>query len=150
MVQIHNMLIILLQVGIPSDREQYIHRLGRTGRKGKEGQGLLLLAPWEEYFLANIKDLPIKKALLPEMDLDLKSRVQHALANIDSTVKESAYQAWLGYYNSVKVIGRDKTRLVELANQFSCCMGLEEPPAMLKKTVAKMGLRHIPGLRIKR
>jgi len=38
-------------VGVPSVREQYIHRLGRTGREGKEGVGILLLSPWEEYFL---------------------------------------------------------------------------------------------------
>jgi superfamily II DNA/RNA helicase len=26
---------------LPADREQCIHRLGRTGRKGKEGQGIV-------------------------------------------------------------------------------------------------------------
>jgi superfamily II DNA/RNA helicase len=52
------------QIGIPSDREQYIHRLGRTGREGKEGEGILLLAPWEEYFLDEIKDLPLENIKL--------------------------------------------------------------------------------------
>lgn len=56
------------QVGIPSDRDQYIHRLGRTGREGKEGQGILLLAPWEEYFLDELKDLPVEK--FPTLRLD--------------------------------------------------------------------------------
>ncbi len=59
---------LLLQVGVPADRQQYIHRLGRTGRKGKEGQGLLLLAPWEKYFLSSIKDLSISEATVPSVD----------------------------------------------------------------------------------
>ncbi|CAJ0765984.1 24419_t:CDS:2, partial [Entrophospora sp. SA101] len=29
---------LVLQIGAPSSREQYIHRLGRTGRAGKEGE----------------------------------------------------------------------------------------------------------------
>jgi len=55
-------------VGIPSDREQYIHRVGRTGREGKEGEGILLIAPWEEYFLDEIKDLPLKRLAIPDID----------------------------------------------------------------------------------
>lgn len=64
-----------LQIGLPADREQYIHRLGRTGRKGKEGQGILLLAPWEEFFLSSVKDLPISKAPVPSVDPDMKKKV---------------------------------------------------------------------------
>jgi ATP-dependent RNA helicase MSS116 len=70
-----DILIFSIQMGLPSDREQYIHRLGRTGRKGKEGQGLLLLAPWEEFFLADVQDLPIKRDPLPEMHSEIISRV---------------------------------------------------------------------------
>ena len=29
-------------------KDQYVHRLGRTARAGKEGSGLLLCAPFEE------------------------------------------------------------------------------------------------------
>jgi len=67
--------VFALQVGVPADREQYIHRLGRTGRKGKEGQGILLLAPWEEFFLSSIKDLPITKAPVPLVDPDTRKKV---------------------------------------------------------------------------
>lgn len=63
------------QVGIPSDREQYIHRLGRAGREGKEGRGILLLAPWEEYFLDELKDLPVEKFPSLQLDRDTKLKV---------------------------------------------------------------------------
>ncbi|KAG8075627.1 hypothetical protein GUJ93_ZPchr0006g43702 [Zizania palustris] len=140
---------LVVQLGVPTDREQYIHRLGRTGRRGNEGSGILLLAPWEEYFLRSIKDLPITEATLPLIDLDTKRKVEKALAHVEVKDKESAYQAWLGYYNSNKHIGRDKYQLVSLANEFSRSLGLNNPPAVPKLVLGKMGLNNIPGLRSK-
>ncbi|RRT84173.1 hypothetical protein BHE74_00021503 [Ensete ventricosum] len=136
-------------LGVPADREQYIHRLGRTGRKGQEGTGILMLAPWEDFFLSTIKDLPITKAPLPTVDLDTRKKVERALGNVELKSKESAYQAWLGYYNSNKNIGRDKYQLVALANEFSRSMGLDNPPAVSKLVLRKMGLNNVPGLRAK-
>ncbi|XP_074563769.1 DEAD-box ATP-dependent RNA helicase 31-like isoform X2 [Curcuma longa] len=138
---------LVIQLGIPADREQYIHRLGRTGRKGQEGVGILMLAPWEDFFLSSIKDLPITKASVPTVDLDTRKKVERAIAHVEPKHKESAYQAWLGYYNSVKKIGRDKHHLVSLANEFSRSMGLDNPPSIAKNVLSKMGLNNVPGLR---
>ncbi|KAK4266984.1 hypothetical protein QN277_023834 [Acacia crassicarpa] len=140
---------LVIQLGLPAEREQYIHRLGRTGRKGKAGRGILLLAPWEEFFLSTVKDLPITKAPVPSVDPDTQKKVGRALSHVEMKHKEAAYQAWLGYYNSNKKVGRDKQRLVELANEFSRTMGLDNPPAIPKLVLGKMGLRNIPGLRSK-
>ncbi|XP_024012633.1 DEAD-box ATP-dependent RNA helicase 26 [Eutrema salsugineum] len=140
---------LVVQMGLPSDREQYIHRLGRTGRKGKEGEGVLLLAPWEEYFLSSVKDLPITKSSLPPIDPEAVKKVQRGLSQVEMKNKEAAYQAWLGYYKSQKMIARDTTRLVELANEFSRSMGLDIPPAIPKNVLGKMGLKNVPGLRTK-
>lgn len=140
---------LVIQMGLPADRQQYIHRLGRTGRKGKEGEGILLLAPWEEFFLSTIKDLPITSGSVPSVDPETRKKVERALSHVDMKSKEAAYQAWLGYYNSNSKVGRDKHRLVELANEFSRCMGLDNPPAIPKLILGKMGLRNVPGLRSK-
>lgn len=43
------------QVGLPSSREQYIHRLGRTARAGRAGRGLLMLMPEEQHFLRQLR-----------------------------------------------------------------------------------------------
>ncbi|CAH8281649.1 unnamed protein product [Eruca vesicaria subsp. sativa] len=139
---------LVVQMGLPSDREQYIHRLGRTGRKGKEGEGVLLLGPWEEYFLSSVKDLPITKSALPPIDHEAVNKVRKALSQVEMTNKEAAYQAWLGYYKSQKRIARDTTRLVELANEFSRSMGLDTPPAIPINILGKMGLKNVPGLTV--
>ena len=76
-------------------------------------------------------------------------QVERALSKVEMKSKESAYQAWLGYYNSDKNVGRDKYKLVELANEFSRSMGLDNPPAIPKLVLSKMGLRNTPGLRAK-
>ncbi|KAL9252627.1 DEAD-box ATP-dependent RNA helicase 48-like protein [Drosera capensis] len=162
---------MIIQMGVPSDREQYTHRLGRTGREDKVGEGILLLAPWEEYFLDDLKDIPIERSSLSHIDPEMKVKVFHSsslyailpsmlsplyselddsLAKIDSSVKEAAYHAWLGYYNSIKETGRDKTTLVDHANKFSESIGLAKPPSLLRKTALKMGLKDIVGIRIRK
>ena len=55
---------LVVQVGAAPNREQYIHRLGRTGRAGKEGEGVILLTPYEKAFVEKVLgDLPIKEDL---------------------------------------------------------------------------------------
>ncbi|XP_047053079.1 DEAD-box ATP-dependent RNA helicase 26-like [Lolium rigidum] len=138
---------LVVQVGVPSDRQQYIHRLGRTGRKGKEGQGILLLAPWETHFLNSVNDLSITETVAPPVNPSIQAEVQGAIRKVEMKTKESAYQAWLGYYNSNKTVSGNKSRLVKLAEEFSQSMGLEIPPAIPRLILRKMGLQNVPGLR---
>ena len=66
------------------------------------------------------------------------------MSHVEMKNKEAAYQAWLSYYNSNKNVGQDKQRLLELANEFSRCMGLDNPSTILKLVLG--GLRNVPGL----
>lgn len=75
--------------------------------------------------------------------------MERALAHVEMKNKESAYQAWLGYYNSIKNVAREKSKLVLLANEFSRSMGLDNPPAISSIVLRKMGLNNVPGLRAK-
>ncbi|CAN1179202.1 DEAD-box ATP-dependent RNA helicase 31 [Linum perenne] len=138
---------LVIQLGLPASREQYIHRLGRTGRKGKEGQGILLLAPWEQFFLFRVKDLPIVETQVPSIDAETIKKVEVAMSHVDKQHKEAAYQAWLGYYNSDKETRKDRKKLVDNANELSRIMGLKEPPIIPKRILAKMSLNNVPGLR---
>ncbi|CAK9864690.1 unnamed protein product [Sphagnum jensenii] len=137
---------LVVQVGTPAGREQYIHRLGRTGRAGKEGLGLLLLMPWEEVFLQSLKDISITPAPPIDVPVALADKVNKSLRAVSDDTKDKAYQAWLGYYNSCTVLKWEKSTLVKRANLFSASLGLDEPPTLLKRTIAMMGLKNVPGL----
>ncbi|KAF0694407.1 Aste57867_14704 [Aphanomyces stellatus] len=140
---------LVVQVGL-TDKEQYIHRLGRTGRAGKDGEGILLLSPFEGPFLKELKGVPIVTATPPAGPAP---RVLPVLAQINSNgelhqAAEQAYQAWLGFYNSnLRRLHLDKSQLVDMAAEYSRIIGLNEVPALLKKTIGKMGLQNM-GLRI--
>ncbi len=54
---------LVVQVGLPSSRDQYIHRIGRTGRGNLEGEAILILSPYERRYLEKVKDLPIREEL---------------------------------------------------------------------------------------
>ena len=46
---------------IPHDTEAYVHRIGRTGRFGKQGDAILFVAPREKRMLYAIEKATRKK-----------------------------------------------------------------------------------------
>ena len=141
---------LCLQVGLTT-REQYIHRVGRTGRAGRTGCGILLVCPFETSILHSLNDLPIESTNVPN-NTSLHSQLSSALSAVDSSLlvpASAAYRAWLGYYNSnLKKVKWNQVKLVQMANQYSSLCGLSEIPSLEKKTVGKMGLQGVPGLTI--
>ncbi|MGC8941540.1 MAG: DEAD/DEAH box helicase [Sulfurihydrogenibium sp.] len=45
---------LVINYSLPRDAESYIHRIGRTGRAGKEGTAISIATPSEDKFLENI------------------------------------------------------------------------------------------------
>ncbi|OQS05956.1 DEAD/DEAH box RNA helicase [Thraustotheca clavata] len=140
----------VIQVGL-TDREQYIHRLGRTGRAGKNGEGVLLLCEFENCLLKELADMPMTTQQVPDTTPDLKILPVLKRLNKDKELKkagEQAYQAWLGFYNSnLKRLKMSKPTLISMAEEYSKIIGLEEVPALQKKVIGKMGLQNL-GLRV--
>ena len=142
---------LVIQVGVPANRETYIHRLGRTGRAGKSGEGVLLLSERESFFAKDVVgDLPIER--LPPRDVDpaAAETMRAAMARVKEQTKAQHYSAWLGFYKPfMKKMGLTPEGLVREANSVATdVLGLDEPPGMLKKTVGMIGLKGVPGLNI--
>ena len=51
---------LVVQIGVPSEKDQYVHRVGRTGRAGKVGEAVMILAPEEMWFVHRNPEFPIK------------------------------------------------------------------------------------------
>src|SRR5262249_35974338 len=61
---------------VPSEPEAYVHRIGRTGRAGREGVAITLLDPREQWLLRNIERVTKRKievATVPTV-ADLRAR----------------------------------------------------------------------------
>ena len=54
---------VVINYELPYVAEDYIHRIGRTGRAGKEGLAISLMSPDEEYLLTAIEEVLDKKLL---------------------------------------------------------------------------------------
>lgn len=74
----------VIQVGIPGSTDQYIHRVGRTGRAGTKGRGDLILLPWECGFVTwQLTEVPLKPLTVNE----LKAQVTELSEKYDADPK---------------------------------------------------------------
>jgi ATP-dependent RNA helicase DeaD len=86
----------VINYDIPYDTETYVHRIGRTGRAGREGDAILFVAPRERRMLSAIERATRKKIEmmeLPSTELindkriaSFKQKITDTLANEDLTM----------------------------------------------------------------
>jgi len=95
----------IIQFDPPDDPKEYIHRVGRTARAGKEGRALLFLLPSEVNFLKYLHaaKVPLNEYEFPESKL---SNIQASLEGIISknyalyTAGTKAFKSYLLSYAS--------------------------------------------------
>lgn len=147
--------IVPTEVGLPADRDQYVHRLGRTARAGKGGTGHLLLADYERGFLRQIEDLPIVEVAAHNFrkeGADLEREITATCKKVSEKTKAMAYLSLLGYYNgNLKLLGWSKEQMVSEMNKWVTKVVLAaEVPKLEAKTAGKLGLRQTAGIRIEK
>ncbi|KAM0708652.1 hypothetical protein Q7P35_005304 [Cladosporium inversicolor] len=149
----------VIQMGLPSSVEQYIHRIGRTARAGKEGEGWLILNQLEDQEARHRfgGKIPLKRDdSLETASLDLTQEAQvspaagrilnmcqAALRRIDPIEKIKAYKALLGVY---QWLGR-KGALIDALNDLSRVgWSMRSPPAISPMLAQRLGLSRVPGV----
>jgi ATP-dependent RNA helicase MSS116 len=142
---------LVIQVGLPMNGEQYIHRVGRTARAGNDGRAVILLTSSEAYFMRANRSLPIKPypVNLAVEAANQTPTVEVAFDRVDSQTKAKAYQAYLGF-NKVfmKNLQTTSEGLVAMANEMAFSMQCPEPPMVDKRIVGKMGFKGVRGLNV--
>ncbi|KAB8239479.1 DEAD/DEAH box helicase [Aspergillus alliaceus] len=144
---------LVIQVGLPSNGEQYVHRVGRTARAGNDGRAIILLTEAESFFMKANRHLPIKPHpqtdAINEAAASCTDAVAQAMYRIDDETKQRAYSSFIGFFAGsglLKPLRLDKPGLVQLANEMAIKgMACPEPPPMDKKVIGKMGLKGVPG-----
>ena len=75
---------------VPTDTEAYVHRIGRTGRAGREGDAILFITPREKRMLYAIENATRKKIDmmdLPSTDLINNKRIEKFKQRITETLE---------------------------------------------------------------
>lgn len=89
---------LVVNYDIPYDSEAYVHRIGRTGRAGREGKAILFVSPRERRLLRSIEHAtrqPIEKMNLPSGEVIEQRRIENfraELAQANETQDLSFYQ----------------------------------------------------------
>ena len=99
---------------VPSDPDMYVHRIGRTGRMGREGVAITLLEPREHRLLRNIEAATRTKlelATIPTV-ADLRER---RLELLQAGLRERLLEEGLDRYRGVVEPLADEFDLVEIA-----------------------------------
>ena len=161
----------VIQVGIPSTPDIYVHRVGRTGRAGTEGRGDLILLPWETGFVTwNMNGIPLKTLTVDEMTSQveqlateadaqgsrtrakqpyltalnsLDERVQELLRMVDEDAVKETFMSTLGYYvGKFSELRVGRQVIVDGLKQWAVeALGLSKPPYISEATLNRVGFR---------
>ena len=150
----------VIQVGVPGNRDTYIHRIGRTARGDKKGEGWLLVTGMEAREVkSRLYDLPLQPdqsletakidmtqdAQLPEYVARTLTQVINATKMVTVSMKSAAYLAAFGIYQWLP----RKQQLVDLMNnRAKFGWGMEQPPAVPSGLAQKLGLSRLAGINI--
>ena len=148
----------VIQMGIPGNKETYVHRIGRTGRGDKPGEGWLILTDFEaQEARSRLPKLPLvpdnsletaqvdmsQDAQLPEHVATTLTQIINASRTIHKSSKTAAYLANLGLYQWIP----HKQDLVDSLNDRArYCWAMEEPPSVPPGLQHKLGLSRVRGL----
>jgi len=118
----------VLNYDIPFDTEAYIHRIGRTGRAGKEGKAILFVTPREKRLLQNIERVTrqrISEIRLPGSKEISRKRIE----KFQESLKETLLTEDLDDIRTLieEMVAQENIDIVDVAAALACQVQKESP-----------------------
>jgi len=141
---------------IPYDTEAYVHRIGRTGRAGREGQAILFVAPRERRMLAAIEratrqpitamSLPSRKEIANRRIGLFKEQVAEAMESQDLEFFEELIDSYQHEYDvGLRRIAATLAYLVQKDKPLQVAEELQDEPEDLADEPVLVRREHPAG-----
>ncbi|OLY84605.1 DEAD-box ATP-dependent RNA helicase 25 [Smittium mucronatum] len=123
---------LVLQVGIPKTSEQYTHRVGRTGRAGTDGEGIILLSPSEIPFIRELEKNQGLTTLTQSTDFppQVIEEIAQAISTLNpkdgetkSDIIDNPMMGEMKEYNKLFSFTKNNTDVVEVEDMFVSLLG---------------------------
>ena len=119
-IDVHD-LTHVINYSLPQGPEAYVHRIGRTGRAGKEGIAVTFITPAEYRKLQFIKrktQTDIRKAKLPEVKDLIKAKKLRIKTRLEDIVKLSLKDEYLAMSSDLLVDNKPENILAAILQHF--------------------------------
>jgi ATP-dependent RNA helicase DeaD len=138
----------VINVELPPDPELYVHRIGRTGRAGKEGIAISLVAPSEKRYLRQIEAFTRQKlarASLPSEADILAHREERLLKQVDTWLQRGRCRREREIVDKLVLDGYDPAEIAAVALKIARADEKQRPIAPVSEVVeapSRRGLRE--------
>jgi ATP-dependent RNA helicase DeaD len=134
----------VINYDIPHDTEAYVHRIGRTGRAGRQGDAILFVAPRENRMLQAIEKATRKEIELmelPSTDMVNNRRIEKFKQRISDTMAEEDLSLFKGLIEQYQL--EQQVDTLDIAAALAKQMQGSAPFLLSSKAVGK----PVPGRR---
>jgi ATP-dependent RNA helicase DeaD len=107
---------------IPQDPDAYVHRIGRTGRAGKQGTAITFISPSELrslLFIQKIANAKIKKQKLPDAKQVIFTKQEKLKNELQSLLSSGNFESYLPLAQELLSDGVDTQHVVAALLQYS-------------------------------
>ncbi|MCF4008913.1 DEAD/DEAH box helicase [Rheinheimera sp. UJ63] len=141
---------LVVNYDIPYDSEAYVHRIGRTGRAGREGKAILFVSPRERRLLRTIEHAtkqPIEQMSLPTGQVIEQRRIESFREQLAQTIETQN----LSFFQELVTDWREKleTTDVDLATAL-LYLAQKDQPLNVAKQFPELRQPHARGEREER
>ncbi len=134
----------VINFDVPYDAEDYVHRIGRTGRAGREGIAITMVTPRERRWLKTIEQFtrqPIKRGKLPSVEEVIAKRDQMFTEKLSGLLEMEDFEREVNFLNSLIAVGFDSAEIaaaaIRMARSFETQRPIEDIQEPRERTYAE-------------